>query len=321
MGRYTHNRFPASNEGLIKAVAVSIGYFDSELATYDCSLTGILLGDANNDKSIRPSDVVTTVNYILGNNPSPFLFRAADVNNNGEITTSDVVNIVRIILGNYSAAKAPVKRIAAAPIQLTALSLAAIELKEGGNAQLALMMDNSKAYSAMQFDVELPAGVSINDIRLNNERFSSSHAVVWNLISEGHVRVVVYSGQNSPIKNNSGSLLYLSLNVENTITTGDHTLTFNRIFLTDAQGNEDKIDELNGVLRVSTTTGLDHAKGGFKIISGTELTIICDSDMPISIYSSDGRKVRDVQLSAGENRIADLPKGVYYINRQKALVY
>jgi hypothetical protein len=55
-------------------------------------------GDANGDLSINVGDIVTVVNYIIGNNPQPFIFEAADVNSDGFINVLDVVGIVNLIL-------------------------------------------------------------------------------------------------------------------------------------------------------------------------------------------------------------------------------
>ncbi|MDP4276773.1 MAG: chitobiase/beta-hexosaminidase C-terminal domain-containing protein [Bacteroidota bacterium] len=319
-GKVYEKPFTASSDGLIKAVAVCVGYFDSELASYDCSLTGILLGDANDDKSVRPSDVVTTVNYILGNNPSPFLFRAADVNNNGEITASDIVNIVRIILGTYPANLAPKRMLMASATNQLALSLSSAEMSTDGLAQLDLSMENSKNYSAIQFDITLPEGVSVSNVKLDNSRFRNSHVAAWNQINSTTVRVLAYSANNSDIINSTGSLLSLSLKADEKAQAGNYILAMNNIYLIDALGNEDKIESVNGSLIIGSTTGFSNSKNELKIISGKVLKIVSPSETDVTIYTTDGCKVRDVRLSTGLNILSDLPQGVYLINKHKAIV-
>ena len=56
------------------------------------------LGDANGDSSVNVLDLVQDVDYILGNNPSPFIVVAADVNNDSAINVLDIVGTVDIIL-------------------------------------------------------------------------------------------------------------------------------------------------------------------------------------------------------------------------------
>ena len=56
------------------------------------------LGDSNGDFDVDVMDLVQNVDYILGNNPSPFIFVAADVNNDAAINVLDIVGTVDIIL-------------------------------------------------------------------------------------------------------------------------------------------------------------------------------------------------------------------------------
>ena len=60
------------------------------------------LGDSNGDFTVNVMDLVQNVAYILGNNPSPFIFVAADVNNDAAINVLDIVGTVDIILNPTS---------------------------------------------------------------------------------------------------------------------------------------------------------------------------------------------------------------------------
>jgi len=55
-------------------------------------------GDANGDLAVNVLDIVSTVSFILGGNPQPFIFAAADINKDSTINVLDVVAIVNIIL-------------------------------------------------------------------------------------------------------------------------------------------------------------------------------------------------------------------------------
>lgn len=61
-----------------------------------------ILGDSNGDFSVNVMDVVQDVDYILGNNPTPFIFTAADVNDDSVINVLDIVGTVDIILNPSS---------------------------------------------------------------------------------------------------------------------------------------------------------------------------------------------------------------------------
>ena len=66
-----------------------------------CSVNA-LLGDSNGDLKVDVSDLVLNVNYILGLNPIPFVFKAADVNNDSQIDILDIVATVDLILSPAS---------------------------------------------------------------------------------------------------------------------------------------------------------------------------------------------------------------------------
>jgi len=57
-----------------------------------------LPGDSNCDGEVNVMDVITTINYILGNNPQPFCFIEADVNGDGSVNAIDVIGTINIIL-------------------------------------------------------------------------------------------------------------------------------------------------------------------------------------------------------------------------------
>ncbi|MGB4204422.1 MAG: dockerin type I domain-containing protein, partial [Bacteroidales bacterium] len=60
----------------------------------------ILPGDANGDGVVTIMDVIAILNYMLGQNPQPFVFENADVNGDGQITVIDVIETLNIILSD-----------------------------------------------------------------------------------------------------------------------------------------------------------------------------------------------------------------------------
>lgn len=63
------------------------------------STSGIIAGDANCDGMVNVLDVISTINFILGNNPSPFCIENADANQDGIVNVLDVIATVNIITG------------------------------------------------------------------------------------------------------------------------------------------------------------------------------------------------------------------------------
>lgn len=62
------------------------------------------MGDANGSGDVDVFDVLTTVNYIGGQQPRPFLFEAADMNADEDINILDVVGIAHRVLDGPAAA-------------------------------------------------------------------------------------------------------------------------------------------------------------------------------------------------------------------------
>ena len=56
------------------------------------------LGDSNGDNAVDVLDVVNTVDYILGNNPTPYIDYATDVNSDSAINVLDIVGITVLVL-------------------------------------------------------------------------------------------------------------------------------------------------------------------------------------------------------------------------------
>ena len=82
--------------------------YSGENLTCTFNVNGYLLGDVNDDGKVSIFDAVQIVNYILGNNPSPFNFTAADVDSNGKITIFDAVLTVNIILNQGASNQAKI---------------------------------------------------------------------------------------------------------------------------------------------------------------------------------------------------------------------
>lgn len=74
---------------------------DSETAVAFQLNPGQLLGDVNNDGYVNVTDVMLTVNFVVGQNPAGFIEANADMNADGTITVTDVIAIVNIaVSGN-----------------------------------------------------------------------------------------------------------------------------------------------------------------------------------------------------------------------------
>ena len=95
-----------TSEGLY--TATTAGDFRVTAAVADGSVEGTAMvhvlsctvyGDGNDDGVVDVSDVLSTVNYIIGYDPEPFHVSCVDCNDDGHINIFDVVGLVSVILG------------------------------------------------------------------------------------------------------------------------------------------------------------------------------------------------------------------------------
>ncbi len=156
--------------------------------TANVNVKAYLLGDANNSGTVTVTDVVVTSQYILEQNPNPFVFEAADVNIDGNITITDVSRIVWMVLN-------PTLR---APLRAPALwkngdrmSGSDITLAAGETRRVSIMLDNEMDYAAFQLDLNLPAGLTASNFELTDR--TGSHAFDVNTLQNGNIRALCYS--------------------------------------------------------------------------------------------------------------------------------
>jgi len=140
--------------------------------------------DVNGDGTVSIVDVVAVVNNILGRNVGNFIFDAADMDHNGEITIVDVVAVVNALLGR------DVQATGARSILRSNLHVTDAEVNAGESTTLYVKLDNAQAYTAMQMDMNLPEGLTIEGVEMVG---NASHTVTYN--EEG--RIAAYSLGNS----------------------------------------------------------------------------------------------------------------------------
>jgi subtilisin family serine protease len=100
-------------------------------------------GDSNGSLAIDVADVVTTVGYITGNNPQPFIFEAADVNSDSRVDVLDVVGTVNLILNPQSLSPVGIRSTAVYSIENNRLFVESpVAL---GGVQFRLKADKDKA--------------------------------------------------------------------------------------------------------------------------------------------------------------------------------
>lgn len=140
-------------------------FIGSELQAYN----NFLFGDVNSNKKVEVADFIATANYILGNPPQEFYFKASDLNNNKNIEVSDFIGIANIILNSSVSSNAPAAaprkgpRKAATDVSTLAdaIYVEPVTAAPGTQQVLSIQMKNSNPVAGFEFRLQLPDGITV----------------------------------------------------------------------------------------------------------------------------------------------------------------
>lgn len=139
------------------------------------------------------------------------------------------------------------------------LAVEAVTIKPGETCQVAINLNNpEKAYSAFQFDLELPDGISIarNDkgkyiVSLDADR-KDDHTLDVSLKKEGRYRFMSYSMNSWEFYGTSGPLLYVTLQAD-ADAAGVLTAQITSQVLTETDGQLSKWDDISFTITVGSS--------------------------------------------------------------------
>ncbi len=228
-----------------------------ELRAPDASATvnvqPYLLGDANGSGTVTVTDVVVTAQRVLEYDPQPFVFEGADVNEDGIISVTDVTRIAYMVLNSLTM-HAPMR----APVMWNngdCLSAADISIAAGETRTVAIRLDNALDYTALQFDLTLPDGLTAANFRLTERATGLSFDM--NDVGNGTTRVLCYSTALAAISGHEGVLLTFEVTANGAVR-GDITVDGTELVTTGCQ-----TVMLDGfTIGVNGTTGVNEMAAG-----------------------------------------------------------
>ena len=151
------------------------------------------------------------------------------------------------------------------------LSLVPVSMNAGGKGVLAVNLTNTEEVTAFQFDLRLPAGISIPTILNEDEetvldvsltdRKKSSHQVTCSQQDDGRYTVAVLSGKNQSLKNSEGAVVNIHIAATSSLYSGSYTAQLENIHivpLTDGQpGTRIDQDDVEGTINVANASQSD----------------------------------------------------------------
>lgn len=271
-----------------------------------------LLGDVDGNGTVDVTDINLTVNYMLGKNPVVFILPAADIDGNGSIDVSDVNGIVNIILGKVGETTVQRARRHGGPRVLTTddhLGLEPLSVHAGETLTLDLLLLNSQDYSAMQFDITVPAGMEIVGGSVTSTSRSAHHTQLMRT-SGTTSRILSYPRQDGVYSNSDEAILRLRVRVVDEVAAGASILLNNVVLCHDnmsyhAPEVSVPVDNTTGVENVSLDTSRAYA-------AGSTLVIECGEATTVQVVSVNGM-VRTLNAPSGRSDWHDLPGGVYVV--------
>lgn len=197
----TENMLEGVFNATIKNVILKVSddkLLKAEDYTFVIEMTDIIKGNVNGDDCIDMVDVVSIINYILGNVSDSFKKRAADLNDDGDVDIFDVMLAINLALTNKSVARSMARAM------INADEFAVVTPTVDG---IMLAINDPVRFTAFQFDVEVADGVELTNARLIED---TSHTLQFIKIDENIYRVIGVSMNNRTLSANEDGLLGLS---------------------------------------------------------------------------------------------------------------
>ena len=279
------------------------------------TLRDYVLGDVDSDQLVAINDAVIVMNHIVGADTPAFNAKAADMDGNGSVEINDAVLIMNTVVGTESTKS--IKKTSATEPNADELTVADIEICQGGTAMLSLDLANLDALTAAQFEITLPEGITAGKA-LAGER-ASRHMIKTNMV--GNVlKVAMLSAESADFEGSEGAILLLPLSADKAMTSGSYGISLRNVKMSDARGNLFILPDADSSVVVKDWSGVDSvAFDRLRVYGGNgEICIESPADTMIQIVAVDGRAFA-VEASAGKTAVA-VSAGVYVVNGQKVIV-
>lgn len=120
-----------------------------------------------------------------------------------------------------------------------------------GNIQLPINIENTDEIAGVQFDITLPAGITAEPNGVPTNR-SNNHTITVSRLSNGAYRVLLHSLQNTPLRGQSGTVMYLPINIPTTYEEGSqHSVQIDNAVLGKATGENVLTESISGSIHIS----------------------------------------------------------------------
>ena len=240
--------------------------------------------------------------FILDYDPTPFDFMSADMNEDGTVSVTDVVIIAGLVLG------------APAPVHLNAMGHVSdsmsgdqLNIESGETRTVSIALDNELDYSAFQFEMSLPEGLTASNFCMTDR--AGDHMIDAVPVDNGKVRVLAYSPSLQSIEGNRGAVLTFDVTANGAV---NGEISANSVEMVTALGQTVRLGKF--AFQVNGVTGVKSVTAATRIYSdGCNVVIETPADVTVTISDMMGR-ARNVNVKAGRTVIPVDHAGVYVVS-------
>ena len=290
------------NNVTIKNIVMSSPTGSSYLVSdFNFEVSAYTIGDSDNDTVVGATDVVNIANYILGNIPGEFNLLAADVNNDGVINVVDIVCLTNIILNNSNIVNSSngtssqnvicervLSNVDAVAQEDNTLFIENFSITAGETKEIAIQMKNNVDFTALEFELYLPQGLTLsqygNQAFVLSDRKAKSHTISSILLQPNVAKVLSYSTESMNFNNNEGAIVYFNIYADETFKGVEQIEIKNIVMATN--GSENKTGNSVGYIP-SNTIAIVKAS-----LSGIESAFV-EEELPVEYYNLQGVKVNN----------------------------
>ena len=251
------------------------------------------VGNADWNSGITLNDAIHIANYVVGKKSIPtgwteanydtFYKVGADVNNDDNVSISDASATVEIALKNDSEPAANAIALHSLGELADNLVIGGLNSSANGTTTVAVTLDNTMNYVALQADIYVPEGVNF-DVKAGS-RIADRHSFQYYRFDESHVRVAIYTFSGEAFADNNEPLFEI---ITDSYLSDPSDISLAKIFASDSEANEHVLGS-----RYAVATGV--AALGF------------DSNAPVKVFDLNGRYISD--------KVEGLGKGIYIIRQ------
>ena len=222
-----------------------------------------VIGDVNNDGKINIGDYTALVSTILGT--SNFELKYADINENGMADVGDLTALVNMILSEGASTSTYSQAIGwEEPHEANSLGVVPFTLCVGQEVLITLHMNNEALISALQTDLVLPQGITLEDVTLADGRTTerAHNMLTFQRLNDGSYRILCASTGNRNFNGHEGAVLKLRVKADGYVATGEHELRLTHSVLSTNESVTFEPTDVTTKVTIGTATGIGKLNEG-----------------------------------------------------------